>query len=82
MGVSASRERMLRVPDGAAGKLRSPRVSPRDASVQRDEASHNDAVSNAWIAGQLHLGHVSRVNQCARTAPPDLLRKLEKVWDE
>lgn len=36
------------------------------------------AVPNAWIAEQLHLGHVSRVNQCARTAPPELLRKLEK----
>ena len=28
----------------------------------------------AWIAEQLHLGHVSRVNQCAHAAPPDLLR--------
>ena len=34
---------------------------------------------NAWIAEQLHLGHVSRVNQCAHTAPPDLLRKLEQA---
>ena len=99
---------MLRVLDGAAGKLRSPRVSPRDASVERDyglagaqrilEDGWRDlglkteqlpdlkkgdvrkaalavrlrtmtAVSNAWIAGQLHLGHVSRVNQCARKPP-------------
>ena len=36
-------------------------------------------VPNAWIAEQLHLGHVSRVNQCAHTAPPDLLRKLEQA---
>jgi len=37
------------------------------------------AVPNAWIAAQLHLGHVSRVNQCARTAPPALLKLLEKT---
>ena len=37
------------------------------------------AVPNARIAEQLQLGHVSRVNQCARTAPPELLRKLENA---
>jgi len=40
------------------------------------------AVPNAWIAEQLHLGHVSRVNRCARTAPPELLRKLEKSAEQ
>ena len=37
------------------------------------------AVPNAWLAEQLHLGPVSRVNHGARTAPPELLRKLEKT---
>ena len=120
LGGEGFRERMLRVLDGAAEKLRRPRVSSRDASVRRDcgldgaqrileeglrclglkkeqlpDLKKGDlrkaalavrirtmtAVPNAWIAGQLHLGHVSRVNQCARTAPPDLLRKLEKARD-
>ena len=36
-------------------------------------------VPNGWIAEQLHLGHVSRVNQCAHAAPPALLRKLDQA---
>lgn len=36
-------------------------------------------VPNAWIAQHLQLGHVSRLNHCARTAPPELLRKLENA---
>jgi putative transposase len=36
-------------------------------------------VPNAWIAEQLQLGHVSRLNRCAQAAPPDLLRKLENA---
>ena len=37
------------------------------------------AVPNAWIAELLYLGHVSRVNQGARTAPPERRRALEKA---
>ena len=116
LGGEGFRERMLRVLDGAAEKLRRPRVSPRDASVQRDhglaEARRlleeglrclgvtreelprlrkgdprkaalavrirmRTMVPNRWLAEHLQLGHVSRVNHCARTAPPELLRKLE-----
>jgi hypothetical protein len=36
-------------------------------------------VRTAWIAEQLQLGHVSRVTHCARTAPPELLRKLDQA---
>ena len=34
------------------------------------------AVSNQWIAQTLCMGHVSRVNQCARKAPAALLQQL------
>ena len=118
LGGEGFRERMLRLLDATAEKLRHPRLSPMDASVQRDhgldEAQRllteglrclgmereelprlkkgdprkaalavrirtRTTVSNAWIAEQLQLGHVSRLNQCARTAPPELLRKLENA---
>jgi REP element-mobilizing transposase RayT len=116
LGGEGFRERMLRLLDAATEKLRLPRTSPRDASVQRDhgldEAQRllaeglrclglekddlpglrkgdprkaalavrirmRTVVPNAWIAEQLQLGHVSRVTHCARTAPPELLRKLD-----
>ncbi|MCE9610153.1 MAG: hypothetical protein K8R23_08075 [Chthoniobacter sp.] len=35
--------------------------------------------TNAWIAEQIQPGHVSRLSQCARTAPPELLRKLDQA---
>jgi hypothetical protein len=34
------------------------------------------AVSNRWIAETLHLGHVSRVSHCTRTAQPELVKQL------
>ena len=37
---------------------------------------------NAWIAEQLQLGHPSRLNQCARIAPAELLRKLENACEK
>ena len=37
------------------------------------------AVSNRWIAETLHLGHVSRVSHCTRTAPAALLKQLAAV---
>ena len=37
-------------------------------------------VPNAWIAEQLQLGHLSRLNRCAQTAPAELLRKLENAY--
>jgi len=54
---------------------------PRKAALAVRIRTHTIA-PNAWIAEQLQLGHVSRVNQCARTAPPDLLRKLENACRE
>ena len=116
LGGEGFRERMLRLLDAAAEKLPRRRLSPRDASVQRDHGMDearrlleeglrclgverdelarlkksdprkaalavrirtSTTVPNAWIAEQLQLGHVSRVTHCARTAPPELLRKLE-----
>ena len=118
LGGESFRERMLRLLDRATEQLHRPRLSPMDASVQRDhgvdEAQRmlaeglrclgvekeelprlkkgdprkaalavrirtRTTVPNAWIAEQLQLGHVSRVNHCARTAPPELLRKLENA---
>jgi hypothetical protein len=37
------------------------------------------AVSNRWIAETLHLGHVSRVSHCTRTAQPELVEQLAAV---
>ena len=37
------------------------------------------AVSNQWIAQTLCLGQVSRVNQCARKAPTELLERPSAV---
>ncbi len=34
-------------------------------------------VPNAWIARELHLGHVSRVSRCASQASPKLTRQLD-----
>jgi len=118
LGGEGFRERMLRLLDGAGEKLRRPRHTAVDASVQRDHGLDEarrlleeglrclglerkelprlkkgdprkaalavrirtrTTASNAWIAEQLQLGHVSRLNQCARTAPPELLRKLENA---
>ncbi len=86
---------MLRLLDTAAEKLLRPRLSPMYASVQRDHGIEKapdprkaalavrirmrTTAPNAWIAEQLQLGHVSRVTHCARTAPPELLRKLESA---
>lgn len=103
----------MRLPDAATEKLRRPRSSPRDASVQRDHGldeaqrlfaqglrclglereelpglaqggaggahAHADRGPNARIAGQLQLGQVSRATHCARTAPPELLGKLDQA---
>ena len=121
LGGEGFRERMLRVLDATAEKLRRPRLSPMDASVQRDHGLDEarrlleeglrclgvereelprlkkgdprkaalavrirarTTVPNAWIAEHLQLGHVSRVNQCARNAPPELLRKLDSASHE
>ena len=38
------------------------------------------AVDNAWIARELHLGHVSRVSRCGR-AEPSLVSQLAKALD-
>ena len=121
LGGEGFRERMLRLLDTAGEKLGRRRLSPMDASVQRDHGIDEacrlldeglrclgldreqvrgirkgdprkaalavrirtrTTVPNAWIAEQLQLGHVSRVNHCARTAPEELLRKLEEAREE
>ena len=118
LGGEGFRERMLRLLNGAGERLRRPRRTAVDASVQRDHGLEEarrlleeglrclgmereelpllkkgdprkaalavrirtrTTVPNAWIAEQLQLGHVSRLNRCARTAPPELLRKLERA---
>ena len=35
------------------------------------------AVPNAWIARELHLGHVSRVSRCVQFASCELIATLE-----
>ena len=121
LGGEGFRERMLRLLDAAAEKLPRRRLSPMDASVERDHGMDEarrlldeglrclgvereelprlrksdprkaalavrirtrTTAPNAWIAEQLQLGHVSRVTHCARTAPPELLRKLESASHE
>src|SRR4029434_9628909 len=53
------------------------KVNMHRAAVLAMRIRTRTSVPNAWIAEQLHLGHVSRLNQCARLASPDLLQKLE-----
>ena len=39
-------------------------------------------VPNAWIARELHLGHVSRVSRCEKNASPKLARQLSAVLEK
>ncbi len=61
-----------------AGQLAGlPKGDARKAALAAMIRIHT-AVSNAWIAKELELGHVGRVSHCVRNAPADLLAKLEK----
>ena len=86
LGGEGFRERMLRLLEEGLRCLglerkelpRLKKGDPRKAALAVRIRTRTTA-SNAWIAEQLQLGHVSRLNQGARTAPPELLRKLENA---
>ena len=61
-----------------AGQLAGlPKGDARKAAIAAMIRTHT-AVPSAWIAKELELGHVSRVSHCIKSAPADLLAKLEK----
>ena len=40
------------------------------------------SVPNAWIARELHLGHVSRVSRCVQNAPAKLIHELSAILEK
>ena len=63
----------LRREDLAGLKKGDERKAAIAATIRR-----STTVPNAWIARELHLGHISRVSHCLKNAPVHLLQKLEK----
>ena len=59
-----------------------PKGDPRKVALA-SAIRQQTIVSNEWIAKHLHLGHVSRVSRCWKSAnlqlPGSLRRKLEMV---